>query len=71
MNVSLLTRAALTTASSGEYGRAVRGVKVEDTKRGRKFQRTNVVAAQFKSDDWGNQGCRAILLHSKHDRRNF
>jgi transposase len=25
-------------------------VKVEDTKRGRKFQRTNVVAAQFKSD---------------------
>jgi transposase len=26
-------------------------VKVEDTKRGRKFQRTNVVAAQFKSDN--------------------
>jgi hypothetical protein len=25
-------------------------VKIEDVKRGRKFQRTNVVAAQFKSD---------------------
>jgi transposase len=28
-----------------EYGRALRGVKVEDTKRGRKFHRVNVVAA--------------------------
>jgi transposase len=28
-----------------EYGRAVRGEKVEDTKRGRKFHRVNVVAA--------------------------
>ena len=26
-----------------EHGRAKRGVKVEDTKRGRRFQRTNVV----------------------------
>jgi transposase len=34
-----------------EYGRAVRGVKIEDIKRGRKFHRTNVVAAQFKSED--------------------
>jgi hypothetical protein len=31
-----------------EYGRAPRGVKVEDTKRGKKYQRINVVAAQFK-----------------------
>lgn len=30
-----------------EYGRALRGEKVEDTKRGKKFQRTNVVAAKF------------------------
>lgn len=30
-----------------EYGRAPRGEKVEDTKRGKKFQRTNVVAARF------------------------
>jgi transposase len=30
-----------------EYGRAVHGVLVEDTKRGRKFQRTNVIAARI------------------------
>jgi transposase len=30
-----------------EYGRAWRGVKVEDTKRGKKIQRTNVVAAKI------------------------
>ena len=29
-----------------EYGRCVRGKKVEDTKRGRKFHRVNIVAAQ-------------------------
>ena len=34
-----------------EYGRALRGVKVEDTKRGRKFQKTNVLAARIKSED--------------------
>ena len=34
-----------------EHGRAVRGVKVEDTKRGRKFQRTNVIAARTKSEN--------------------
>jgi transposase len=34
-----------------ERGRAVRGVKVEDTKRGRKFQRTNVVSARFTDKD--------------------
>lgn len=28
-----------------EYGRALRGVRVQDTKRGRKFGRTNVIAA--------------------------
>jgi hypothetical protein len=28
-----------------EYGRAKRGVRVEDSKRGRKFRRLNVVAA--------------------------
>jgi hypothetical protein len=31
-----------------EYGRAARGVKVEDARRGRKFHRTNAVAAQLK-----------------------
>ena len=31
-----------------EHGRAVRGVKVEDTRRGRKFERTNVIAAKCK-----------------------
>jgi hypothetical protein len=30
-----------------EYGRAIHGVLVEDTKRGKKFQRTNVVAARI------------------------
>jgi hypothetical protein len=27
-----------------ERGRALRGVRVEDVKRGRKFQRTNIIA---------------------------
>lgn len=31
-----------------EYGRAFRGIKIEDVKRGKKFQRMNVVAGQFK-----------------------
>ena len=30
-----------------EHGRAMRGVKVEDTKRGKKFQRTNIIAAKM------------------------
>jgi transposase len=30
-----------------EYGRAIHGVLVEDTKRGRKFQRTNVAAGRI------------------------
>jgi hypothetical protein len=30
-----------------EHGRSLRGVKIEDTKRGRKFQRTNIVAAKI------------------------
>jgi transposase len=30
-----------------EYGWAIRGAIVEDTKRGRKFQRTNVIAAKI------------------------
>lgn len=30
-----------------EYGRASRGVKIEDVKHGKKFQRTNVVAAKI------------------------
>ena len=34
-----------------ESGRAIRGVKVQDVKRGRKFQRTNVMAARNKTDD--------------------
>jgi putative transposase len=34
-----------------EYGRAYRGVKVYDTKRGKRFQRTNVVAARHKNAD--------------------
>jgi transposase len=36
-----------------EKGRAVRGVKVQDTKRGKKFRKTNVVAARQK-DASGN-----------------
>lgn len=31
-----------------ERGRAIRGIKIEDVKRGKKFQRVNVVAGQFK-----------------------
>lgn len=34
-----------------EYGYALRGKKVEDTKRGRKFHRVNVVAAVIHSKD--------------------
>jgi transposase len=30
-----------------EYGRALRGQKVEDTKRGRKFARTNIISGLF------------------------
>jgi transposase len=32
-----------------ERGRALRGVTIEDTKRGRKFQRTNVISARSKN----------------------
>jgi transposase len=34
-----------------EYGRSDRGLKVEDVKRGRKFHRVNVVAAQSRDAD--------------------
>ena len=34
-----------------EYGRALRGVMVEDSKRGRKFHRVNVVAGQTYDTD--------------------
>jgi transposase len=34
-----------------EYGRSLRGRRVEDIKRGRKFRRTNIIAAQFKSEN--------------------
>ena len=36
-----------------EFGRAVRGVKIQDVRRGRRFQRTNIVAARRK-DIFGN-----------------
>jgi len=36
-----------------EYGRAIRGVKVQDVKRGRKFSRINIIAARRK-DVFGN-----------------
>jgi len=31
-----------------EYGRAVRGTKIHDVRRGRKFRKTNVVAARYR-----------------------
>ena len=34
-----------------KHGRAFRGIKVEDVKRGKKFQRINVIAAQFKTTE--------------------
>ena len=34
-----------------EYRRALHGKRVEDVKRGRKYQRTNVVAAQIKTKE--------------------
>jgi hypothetical protein len=40
-----------------EYDRAVRGVRIEDTKRGRKFRRTKVIAAQYSP---GNGKIRII-----------
>jgi hypothetical protein len=33
-----------------EYGRAIHGVLVEDTKRGKKFQRTNIVAVRINGN---------------------
>ena len=53
-----------------EYGRAVRGIKVEDVKRGRKFQRTNVVAAQFKTQD-GNNRVVAPLCYTGNTTGEF
>ena len=35
-----------------EKGRALRGKKVEDVKRGRKFARTNVIAAKCSGEIW-------------------
>ena len=48
-----------------ERGRAPRGTKVEDVKRGRKFQRTNVIAAKI-----GDRIAVAMLL-SKQDESSF
>ena len=48
-----------------ERARAARGVKVEDVKRGRKFQRVNVVAAQFE-DETGRIHRVAPLCYSQH-----
>jgi hypothetical protein len=33
-----------------EYGRSPRRVKIEDTKRGKKFERTNVISARTKNE---------------------
>jgi hypothetical protein len=32
-----------------EYVRALRGLKIEDTKRGKKFERTNIISARFRT----------------------
>ena len=48
-----------------ERGRALRGTKVEDVKSGRKFQRTNVIAAKI-----GDRIVVAMLL-SKQDESSF
>ena len=40
-----LDECGLKTYFQSEYGRALRGIKVEDTKRGRKFERLNVIGA--------------------------
>ena len=34
-----------------EHGRALRGVIIEDTKRGKKFERTNVISARVKGEN--------------------
>jgi transposase len=48
-----------------EYGRALRGKKVEGIKRGRNFQRTNIVAAQFKSQN-GDTVVVASFCYKEH-----
>jgi len=48
-----------------EHGRALRGVKVEDTKRGKKFQRTNVISARFKNQN-GETEHVATLCYSQN-----
>ncbi len=44
-NLVYLDESGIKTDLQREYGRAIRGVKVEDTKRGRHFRRTNVIGA--------------------------
>ena len=34
-----------------EHGRALRGTKIEDTKRGKKFERTNVISARTRNEN--------------------
>jgi len=34
-----------------EHGRALRGTKIEDTKRGKRFERTNVISARTRNEN--------------------
>lgn len=53
-----------------EYGRAMRGVKIEDTKRGRKYQRTNVISARFKTEN-GDIKHVATLCYTQNTNSEF
>jgi transposase len=53
-----------------EYGRAPRGVKVEDTKRGRKYHRINVVAAVIHSER-GTKKMAPLCYHGSMNAERF
>lgn len=53
-----------------EHGRALRGVKVEDTKRGKKFERTNVISARVKNEN-GEIKHYATLCYTQNTNSDF
>jgi hypothetical protein len=53
-----------------EYGRALCGVKIEDTKRGKKFERTNIISARVKNKN-GEINHHATLCYTQNTNSGF
>lgn len=53
-----------------EHGRSLRGVKIEDTKRGKKFERTNVISARIKNKN-GEINHYATLCYKQNTDSGF